>query len=401
LTGHHFETYNQQHWSKGFVRTTGAAVSRKPDATRPGRGPTFGQVVGERYSPIRVLATDTLPETLRLVERTLGEEYECELAASVAAAREKLAGPPFQLALCDVQMSGEAGFILLDEIARDHPETAIVMVAGVDKPEIAESAFRLCAQGYLVKPFRPGQLRVAAANALRHHRLETSERARQRALLGGEEEKAEALRHELVDLQRRAIEELRTSQQETVERLTRVFEIHDPESGRHIGRVASIAVLLGIKLGLERRQVMLLRTAAPMHDIGKVTTPDGVLRRRGTLTRSERERMESHTEAGHEILSGSESDLLKMAARIALTHHEWYDGSGYPQGLRGEEIPVEGRIVAVADVFDALLSERPHRPALGVEEATKAICGERGTHFDPEVVDALLDNIEEALSLRG
>jgi putative two-component system response regulator len=372
-------------------------VPKKPDATRPERGGS----IGERYAPVRVLATDNRPEVLRLVERALGEEYECELAASVAAAREKLAGPPFQLALCDVQMSEEGGLILLDEIARDHPETAIVMIAAVDKPEVAENAFRLCAQGYLVKPFWPGQLRVAAANALRHHQLEAAERARQRALLGGDEEKAEALRHELVDLQRRAIEELRASQQEAVERLARGFEMHDPETGRHIGRMASIAVLLGVKLGLDRRQILLLRTAAPMHDIGKITTPDGVLRRRGKLTESERERMESHTKAGHEILSGSESDLLKMAAAIALTHHEWFDGSGYPQGLRGEEIPIAGRIVAVADVFDALLSNRPHRPGLSVEDATKQIVAERGTHFDPEVVDALLDNIDEALALRG
>ncbi len=377
-------------------------VPRKPDATRSDRGAsTVGQIVGERYSPVRVLATDNRPEVLHLVERALGEEYECELAASVAAAREKLAGRPFQLALCDVQMPEEAGLILVDEIARDHPETAIVMVAGVDKPEIAENAFRLCVEGYLVKPFWPGQLRVAAANALRHHRLETAERTRQRALLGGEEERAEALRHELIDLQRRAIEELRASQQEAIERLVRVFEMHDPETGRHIGRMASIAVLLGAKLGLDRRQVLLLRTAAPMHDIGKIAIPDGVLRRRGGLTESERERMESHTRAGHEILSGSESDLLKMAARIALTHHERFDGSGYPQGLRGDEIPIEGRIVAVADVFDALLSDRPHRPALSVEEATKTMVRERGTHFDPEMVDVLFDNIEEALALRG
>jgi cyclic di-GMP phosphodiesterase len=376
-------------------------VPKEPDAARStGGGSTFGQI-GERYSPTRILATDNRPEVLHLVERVLGEEYECELAASVAAAREKLTGPPFQLALCDIQMAEEAGLILVDEIARDHPETAIVMIAGVDKPEVAENAFRLCAHGYLVKPFWPGQLRVAAANALRQHRLEASERARHQALLGSEEEKAEALRHELIDLQRRAIEDLRASQQEAVERLIGAFGIHDPGTGRHIGRMASIAVLLGVKLGLDRRRVMLLRTAAPMHDIGKIATPAGVLRKRGDLTASEREGVESHARAGYEILSGSDSDLLKMAAAIALTHHEWFDGSGYPQGLRGEEIPIEGRIVAVADVFDALLSDCPYRPALSAEEATKLIVSERGTHFDPEVVDALLDNMDQALALRS
>jgi putative two-component system response regulator len=111
--------------------------------------------------------------------------------------------------------------------------------------------------------------------------------------------------------------------------------------------------------------------------------------------------MESHTTVGHQILADSESELLKMAATIALTHHEWFDGSGYPRGLSGEEIPIEGRIVAVADVLDALLSDRPYRPAMTTEQATELIAEERGTHFDPEVVDTLLDNLDQALELRG
>ena len=111
--------------------------------------------------------------------------------------------------------------------------------------------------------------------------------------------------------------------------------------------------------------------------------------------------MQEHTTVGHEILAGSDSELLKMAADIALTHHEWFDGSGYPRGLKGEEIPIEGRIVAVADVFDALLSDRPYRPAMSLDEATELIVAERGAHFDPAVVDALLDNLDEAIRLRG
>ena len=201
--------------------------------------------------------------------------------------------------------------------------------------------------------------------------------------------------------QRSAIGELQASRQETAERLASAIELYNPEIGRHIDQQASIAALLGTKLGLHTHRVLLLRTAAPMHDIGKIATPDGVLRKRGKLTDSERERMESHTIVGHQILANSESELLRIAATIALTHHEWFDGSGYPQGLRGAEIPIEGRIVALADVLDALLSDRPYRPALAVEEARKLIASERGTHFDPEVVDALMDNLDEALELRG
>jgi cyclic di-GMP phosphodiesterase len=359
-------------------------------------------VAAEASGKARVLATDDRPEVLRLVERALGAEYECMLAGSVATAREKLidAGP-FDLALCDIQMPEESGLTLVEEVAAEHPETAVVMLTGVDDPEVAEVAFRLGAHGYLVKPFWSGQLLITVANALRQHRLELAERRRHEALLGGAEEKTEALRHELIEAQRQAIVRLQASRQETVERLARAIEMHDPETGRHVHRMAALAAFLGSRVGLDGERVLLLRTAAPMHDVGKIATPDGVLRKRGKLTADERTRMEAHTTVGHEILSDSESELLMLAAQVALTHHEWYDGSGYPRGLSGEEIPIEGRIVAVADVLDALLSDRPYRPAMSVEEAIRLIRAESGTHFDPQVVDALLANLPEALALRG
>lgn len=355
----------------------------------------------ERPGLTQILVAANQPEVLDLIERSLGAKYECELATSVTTAREKLTESCFQLALCDIQMPEESGLILVEEIAREHPETAIVLVTGVDEPGVAETAFRLGSQGYLVKPFWSGQLLVTVANALRQHEFELAERRRHEALLDGTEEKTWALRHELIEVQRRAIEDLRVSQQEAVEGLARACEIHDPEATHHVGRMAAITALLGAKLGLDRRRVLLLRAAAPMHDIGKVATPEGVLCKKGELTDSERWGMESHTTFGHWLLADSKSELLKMAATIALTHHEWFNGSGYPQGLRKEEIPIEGRIAAVADVLDALLSDRPYRPAYCVEEATKLIAEERGAHFDPDAVDVLFDNIDKALALRG
>jgi putative two-component system response regulator len=349
----------------------------------------------------RILATDDRPEVLRLVDRSLGEHYDCEFAGSVSEARERLADGHFDLALCDIQMPGESGLVLVEEIAREHPETAIVLVTGVDDPEVAEQAFKLGARGYLVKPFWPGQLTITAATTLRHHQLELDEEARQAALLGSAEERTEALRHELIEAQRRAIEELRASRQETVERLSRAIEMHDTETGRHVNRIASLAAFLGGQLGLNRKRMLLLRAAAPMHDVGKIAIPDGILRKRGPLTPEERRVMERHTTIGHQILADSDSELLQMAAEIALTHHERWDGNGYPRGLAGGEIPLEGRIVAVADVFDAMLSDRCYRPALPVEEATRTIAAESGTHFDPETADLLLQHQEEALSLRG
>lgn len=212
---------------------------------------------------------------------------------------------------------------------------------------------------------------------------------------------AERLQRDLAAAQERAIEELRSSRQETVERLARAIELHDEESGAHVDRIARIASYLGSQLGLDDEQILLLKAAAPLHDVGKIAVPEKILGKPGKLTPEEREEMERHAEVGHQILAGSESKLLQMAARIALTHHEWFDGSGYPRRLAGEEIPIEGRIVAVADSFDALLSNRPHRPAMSVDETVEIIREGRGTQFDPEVVDALLEHLEDALELRG
>jgi putative two-component system response regulator len=212
---------------------------------------------------------------------------------------------------------------------------------------------------------------------------------------------AERLREELARAQARAIEELTASRQETVERLAKALELHDLETGRHVKRMAATAALIAERLGLDRDRVLLLRAAAPMHDVGKVATPDSVLRKPGALTAAEREVMQRHTTVGHEILSDSESELLQLAATIALTHHERWDGGGYPRGLAGEEIPIEGRITAVADVFDALLSDRCYRGARSLDDSVEVIREGRGTHFDPAAVDALLDNLDEALALRG
>ncbi len=208
------------------------------------------------------------------------------------------------------------------------------------------------------------------------------------------------LRDELAAAQQQAIAELRSSRLETVERLSRAIELHDFSTGQHVTRMAVITAFLGSQLKLDAEFVQLLREAAPMHDVGKIGTSEEILRKPGPLTAEERKEMERHTVVGHEILAGSQSQLLQIAATIALTHHEHYDGTGYPQGLAGEEIPLEGRISAVADVFDALLSDRCYRSALPVSDAVEVIQNGSGTHFDPQIVDLLVDGLGKALSLR-
>jgi PAS domain S-box-containing protein len=212
---------------------------------------------------------------------------------------------------------------------------------------------------------------------------------------------SEALRAAFAAEQRNLIHELQRSREETVDRLSRALHRRDAVSGEHVSRMAIVAAYLGERLGLSAEEVILLRAAAPMHDVGKIAIPDEILQKPGRLNEAERRVMQRHAQIGFEILDGSQSDLLRMGAKIALTHHERWDGRGYPRRIRGEEIPIEGRIATVADVFDALLSDRPYREAMGDREVREVIADGRGNLFDPRVANALLDNFETALLLRN
>jgi putative two-component system response regulator len=199
-----------------------------------------------------------------------------------------------------------------------------------------------------------------------------------------------------VDLteQKRAEREGRDSQLDTIKRLAMAVVKRDPETGGHIERIGTISAAIAKRLGFDRERVELMRISSPMHDVGKIGIADDILLKPGKLTAEERKVMETHAAIGHDILAGSGTELLDLAAVIALTHHERVDGAGYPHGLSGEEIPIEGRIVAVADVFDALISDRVYRKAFSIETAVEMMKEGRGTQFDPEILDLLLDNLE-------
>lgn len=463
-------------------------------------------------SAARILVTDDQPEMLRLMNRALGNSFECEFATDIEQAHEKLSSGTFQLAICNLDASGKAGLALAEEIVQEYPDTAtVVLMTGEDDPEAARQAFALGVYGYLVEPFWPGQLLITVMSALRRRELEIVGKAHNQNLedqrqtiidmapmpiyakdtshryvvanakadelagmergkligltdeeimppdgarvareidrrvleegtvyetdeivevgdvertfktvkfpllgekgeisaIGGisadisAENEAIRLSNELAANQQKAIEELQLSRQETIEGLAKAIDLHDSATGEHVDRMAAIAAFLGKKLNLEPARVQLLRAAAPMHDVGKIGISAAILRKAGPLSAEERREMERHTVIGHEIFAHFQSELSRMAAMIALTHHERYDGCGYPQELVGEEIPLEGRIVAIADVFDALLSDRSYRPALSVDEAVTVIREGRGTHFDPQIVDVLLSHLEEVLSHRG
>lgn len=216
------------------------------------------------------------------------------------------------------------------------------------------------------------------------------------ALLGwlvGEERRAE-LRREIegrTDELRRALSELEIAQAETVRRLSMAVEFRDEDTGAHIERIGRFSALLAEQLGMDPDFCERLSHAAPLHDVGKVAIPDSILLKPGPLTEHERSIVETHTEEGHRLLRGSSSSILDLAATIALAHHEKWDGSGYPRGLVGESIPIEGRIVAIADVFDALTSDRVYRSAFTVQEAVAMMVAQRGKHFDPTLLDAFLE----------
>ncbi len=189
---------------------------------------------------------------------------------------------------------------------------------------------------------------------------------------------------------RERTQDLRHSQLEIVHRLGQVAESRDPETGRHITRMSRVSAHLGKAIGLPPEQCDLILHAAPMHDIGKVGVPDSILHKTGPLDAGEQHRMRLHTTVGAEILSGSRSPIVQMAETIAMTHHERWDGSGYPRGLKGEEIPLVGRICAVGDVFDALISARPYKRAWTIDEALAELERQSGVLLDPDLVAALV-----------
>ena len=318
----------------------------------------------------RVLCVDDDDQTRRLVERLVaGAGHDCVGAGSAEEARTLLGSGDFSVVLCDIGLPGRSGLELLDELVRTRPDVATVMVTGEHDPRVASTALQLGAYGYLTKPFGPEDLLIDLTNALHRRRVERE-------------------RREASDtaLQRAYIE--------TLKRLSRAVEYHDGVTGAHIERVGCYAAVIAESLGLDEERVELLRLAAPLHDIGKVAVPNEILQKRGRLTPAERAIMQEHASVGRELLGGSGSELLELAAAVAWTHHERWDGSGYPRGLEATEIPVEGRIVAVADVYDALTSDRPYRPAISEREARAYLVAERGYAFDPEIVDAFIASQE-------
>lgn len=343
----------------------------------------------------KILVVDDEEPIRRLIGYLLQTHgYTVTLAADAREARQLLDKEPYALMLCDVNMPGESGMDLVRTILEEHPHTASIMVTGLDSSVLANAALDMGAFGYIVKPFETNEVLIDVANALRRRKLEIENRFHREHLEDLVRTRTMALQQALEWLER-SEKELRLSREETIQRLAIAAEFRDHSTAQHIHRMSHYCELLAKKHGLSPEHCDLIRTASPMHDIGKIGTPDQVLLKPGKFTAEEFDVISQHAEIGYKILSGSDSDLLKVAATIAWTHHERYDGTGYPRKLKGENIPIEGRIAAIADNFDALTTARVYKPAFDFAHARSLMLKERGTQFDPELLDLFLSCEED------
>ena len=262
----------------------------------------------------------------------------------------------------------------------------IIMITGEADKALRYKALEAGANDFLNQPVDIVECSARMRNMLelRRSRQLLEDRA---ALLAGEVKKG--------------IEQIVARERETIHRLARTAELRDPETGLHIVRMAHYCKTIALGAGLSHDDQELLLLSAPMHDIGKVAIPDSILLKPAKLDPEEYHVMQQHTTIGYDILKDSESTLLQSAATIALTHHEKYDGSGYPGGLKGDEIPISGRICAISDVFDALTSVRPYKPAWPVDKAVEEIRRGSGTHFDPRLVKAFIFVFSEISRLKN
>ena len=284
------------------------------------------------------------------------------------------------LLLLDYRMPGMDGLELAKAFRKPlrNRDVPIVLVTVVGDEPLRQAALDAGIIDFLVKPIRPRELRARCRNLLQLR--QQSESVKQRAL--SLEQRLLASMHEVEERER-----------ETLSRLARAIELRDSGTSAYLERMAHVAGLVAEGLGLAEDHVRIIELAAPLHDIGKIAIPDSVLMKPGPLNDEERKRMQRHPVIGHHLLQGSHNPFIQVGATIALYHHERYDGTGYPEGLAGTDIPIEARVVTVADVFDALISPRPYKRAWSIEEALAFIEEQSGKLLDPDCVRALMSNL--------
>jgi len=340
-----------------------------------------------------ILIVDDEGVIRRILNHRLSDEgYICDEAENANQALNKLSQSPAELVILDIKMPGKSGIELLPELKVKYPDTMVIMATATADIQTAIQCMKTGAYDYFTKPFALDEVVLSVERALEKRRLELEVRDYQQHL-------EQMVAQRTVEL-KRALEGIKLASLDTIHRLTRAAEFKDEDTGAHIERMSEYCASIARKMGYEKNEVENILYATPMHDVGKIGIPDRILLKPGKLNAEEWEIMKKHTIIGAEILRGSDAEFMQMAEIIALTHHEKWDGSGYPRGLRGTEIPSVGRIVAIADVFDALISKRPYKEPFSTAKSLEIIKEGQGSHFDPEVVDAFFAIKDEILDIK-
>ncbi|MGA8220699.1 MAG: HD domain-containing phosphohydrolase [Candidatus Acidiferrales bacterium] len=331
--------------------------------------------------PEKILVVDD-EEAIREVVSTLldAQGYLCTVRPNGRLALEAFRADTFDLVLSDIVMPEMDGLKLLGELRQEDPDVPVIMVTAMHDISIALEAIRAGAYDYILKPFEKDQLHLSVRRALEHRRLVLENRTYQSDL-----EQLVAERTQQLSI---ALQDLEQSYDYTLEALGGALDAKDAETEGHCQRVTAFTITIAKAMGVDKALLRHIARGAFLHDIGKMGVPDQILRKPGPLTAEEREVMRRHCKIGYDVLQ--RIPFLKEAAEIVLTHQESYDGSGYPNGLRGEQIPLGARIFAVADTLDAMISDRPYRKALPISAARAEIKKFSGKQFDPRVVEVFL-----------
>ncbi|BAU23406.1 chemotaxis protein CheY [Caldimicrobium thiodismutans] len=351
---------------------------------------------------IKILVVDDDPGIRdSIYEILLAEGYQVETAENGKEALEKVSSFEPDIVLTDYLMPEMDG-INLCRFIKNNPDlmdTGVILITGVNDLDTRVKGLLAGADDFLAKPFMLPELQARIKSLSKVKLYHDFLKDYQKRLEEEVEKKTADLLRANLDL-KLAFEEIKELSLETIYRLAKAAEYRDEHTGYHIQRIAHYSVAIGAHLGLENEALDVLRYASPLHDIGKLGIPDAILLKPGALTPSEWEIMKMHSIIGAEILAGSKIRYLKAAEKIARYHHEKWDGTGYPEGLKGERIPLLARITAIADVFDALTTDRPYRKAMTINEAFEIIKRGKGAHFDPQLVEIFFKIKDEILSIR-
>ncbi len=341
----------------------------------------------------RVLVVDDECAVREILSEGLeAQGFRTEMASSAAEALSTLDRGAFDLVLSDIDMPGGSGLELLKQIKSSHQDIDVIMVTGVVDAKVAIGAIRDGASDYVTKPFNLEEVGIVVDRTLEKRRLIRENRAYQHHL----EELVTARTQQLVEKNEEIQQlygELETAYENTLQALVTALDFRDNETQGHSTRVVEYAVVVAQKMDFDAEQLKWIRRGALLHDVGKIGVPDAILRKPGKLTPEEWDEMKKHPEMGFRMLE--RIPFLRPALDVVLSHQERYDGSGYPHGLQGEEIPLGARIFAVVDTFDAMTSDRPYRKALSIEQARDEVRRFSGIQFDPQVADVFLSIHEE------